>query len=438
VAKYNAEIENVLPGSIAQQLELEPGDKILSVNGSKPEDLIDFRFLCADEEIEIEIMKEDGQIWVCDVQKEFDEALGITFTQDTFDGIRNCANKCIFCFVDQMPVGLRESLYIKDDDYRHSFLHGNFITLTNLTKNDIDRILRMRLSPLYISVHTTNPVLREKMLGSKKAGSIMNQLKELASAGLEMHTQIVLCPGLNDGEELTRTVDDLTSLWPSVRSIAIVPVGITGYQKNIDLIRPFTSIEAQELIEVLIPVQDNLRKKTKIPCLFLADEFFVLAGHSIPKTNYYGDFPQLENGVGLVRIFYDSFEKEIKALPKSFKVTKKIAVVTGKSGEYVLEPLIKKLNTINNLHIKLIGVQNVFFGGHVTVSGLLTGSDILNEIKTLVGYDTVLIPGVMLKKGEDVFLDGKTVQDLEEKLGAKVIVIDIENGAKDFIRIIRD
>lgn len=431
-------IDKVNRGSIADQLGIEKGDTLLSIDGKRPVDLIDYRFLSAGDELELEVMKESGEIWACDIEKEYDEDLGLSFAEDTFDGIKSCVNKCVFCFVDQMPSDMRDTLYVKDDDYRLSFLHGNFVTLTNLSERDMERILTMRISPLYISVHCTDPGLRQRMLGNKKAGKIMEQLAALAHAGIDMHTQIVLCPGINDGEELDRSIRDLSSLWPQIKSIAVVPVGLTRHRENLHNLRKFNSSEAQALIEKVHSYQEEFLRKYESPFVYLGDEFYVTAQHEIPLSERYGEYPQLENGVGLVRVFYDSFEEEKGLLPKALPGSKRVAIVTGESGQYVLKPVVDRLKQIENLYIELVGVSNEFFGGHATVAGLLTGTDIANALKKHVNFDIIMLPSVMCKRDEPVFLDGKTPGDLEKELGTQVRVIDIDEGAKQLIEAIID
>lgn len=431
-------IEEVLPGSIADEVGIETGDVLLLINGQKPKDLIDYRFICSDDQLEVEIQKKDGEVWVCEIEKDFDEDLGIRFSEDTFDGIRNCANRCIFCFIDQMPPGMRNSLYVKDDDYRLSFLHGNFVTLTNLTRSDLDRILQMRLSPLYISVHTTNPVLREEMLGNRKAGGILKQLTELSEAGIEMHTQIVLCPGVNDGSELDKTIQDLSMLWPSVKSVAIVPVGLTGYREKLRTLRKFTGVEAAKLVDTIHEYQKKFLNEFGTPLVYLADEFYVMAGAEFPDAEYYGDFPQLENGVGLARLFYESFHREELKLPVQLPAEKSVAMVTGVSGETVLTPVVSRLNQIKNLQVELIAVKNTFFGGHVTVTGLLTGRDVIEALNNKEKFDEILLPSVMCKRDEPVFLDGLTPDQLEIELETPVRVVDITDEAKELVETIKE
>ncbi len=431
-------IDEVLTGSIASEVGIEEGDIIVSINGQKLSDLIDYRYLCADDNLEVEIQKPDGEVWVCDIEKDFDEELGLRFKQDTFDGIRRCVNKCVFCFVDQMPPGMRESLYVKDDDYRLSFLHGNFVTLTNLSQQDMERIIHMRLSPLYISVHCTDPLVRSEMLGNKKAAKIRLQLEKLADAGIEMHTQIVLCPGVNDGIYLEQTIEYLATLWPAVKSVAIVPVGLTGFRQNLRHLRKFNFEEAELLVELIHNYQKTFLKEIDNPFVYLADEFYILAEKDFPETEFYGDFPQLENGVGLSRLFYDSFYTHEAELPDSLPDIKNVALVTGVSGQKVLMPVVERLNKIKNLRVSLVPVHNRFFGGNVSVTGLLTGRDILETLKDNGKYDEVLLPSVMCKRDEQIFLDGTTPGELENALNTPVRVIDISNEAKHLIEIIQN
>lgn len=421
-------ISGIVPGSIAQELGIENGDYLVSINDVSPVDLIDYRFLIADQNIELEIEKVNQEIWCLDIEKDEDEDLGIIFEQDTFDGIKRCKNKCIFCFVDQMPPNLRDTLYIKDDDYRMSFFHGNFVTLTNLTENDINRIKRMRISPLYISVHTTDGKLRQSMLKNPHATNIYNQLKDLAQAGIELHTQIVLCPGINDGASLEKSINMLVDLWPQVQSVAVVPVGLTKYQRNPDM-RTFTAQEAGKVIKDVSSWQKKFLTNIGSNFVFLADEFYLMGGVDIPSYDSYEGFPQLENGVGLVRLLWHSFEEFMNKLPTDLEELRKVALVTGTSAGEVLKPIINTLRKINNLEIDLIQISNEFFGDSVTVAGLLTGSDLI------IGLDDwrkdqidelpeVCIPSVMLKNGENVFLDGMSVADVEKKLQIKLTSVD--------------
>jgi len=414
-------IERVLPESIAAEMGLVPGDRLISINDSKVRDLIDFRFFETEENLTIEVIKAGGEKWVLDVEKDYDEDLGVEFADAGFGRTIRCANRCVFCFVDQMPPALRETLYVKDDDYRLSFWSGNFITLTNVGDEELERIERQRLSPLFISVHTTNPELRQLMLGNKRAGLILQQLKRLAAAGIEMHTQVVLCPGLNDGRELEKTVTDLASLWPAVSSLAVVPVGLTQFRKNCYPLKPVTTAEARQVVQWAGLKQEEFLASLDNPFIFVSDEFYLLAGEQIPPAERYAGFPQLENGVGLVRLFLDEWEDVKQELPletESLRAT----VVSGVLGAMVLRQVVSRLNKINGLKITLKTIKNNFFGQQVTVTGLVTGQDLINQIDPEMIGDLLIIPDVMLKQDEELFLDNLTVADIAEFLHTRVAV----------------
>ncbi len=428
-----ARVEKVDKGGIADEVGIEPGDVITAVNGRPLQDLIDFRYYCADENIEIDLTKGDGELWTVEIEKEIDEDLGLSFSEAAFDHIRACANKCVFCFVDQMPQGMRETLYIRDDDYRLSFLQGNFITLTNLNEADLTRILQMRLSPLYISVHTTNPELRQRMLGNRNAGKILEVLSRLADGGVDFHTQIVLCPGYNDGPELTRTLSELSGLWPSILSIAVVPLGLTKQRADLPLLSMLTPDEAGGIIEQVRPFQERFQNLHGEALVYLADEIYLLAGAEIPPAELYADFPQLENGVGLTRVFYDSFAREAGRLPEKLSAHKKVSLITGTSGARVLVPVAERLEQVHNLSIAVKAIPNRLFGETVTVAGLLTGQDVVTELKGKDLGELVLVPSVMCKRDEAVFLDGLTPEILARELGTRVEVVDLEQGARDLI-----
>lgn len=430
-------IAKVQPDSIASEIGLEPGDRIMSVNGLVMSDIIDLSFAWADENIELLIEKKNGEQQILEIEKDYDDELGIEFESAVFDGIRKCANKCIFCFVDQMAPNMRESLYVKDDDYRLSFLYGNFVTLTNLGPKDINRIRQFHLSPLYISVHTTNGPIREKMLGNRHAGRITEQLKTLIDNGVEVHTQVVLCPEINDGPILERTFEDLRMLHPGVLSLAIVPVGLSKYRDDCFPLRVFTPMEAEQIILKVTDWQKECRKLYGHSFVYLADEFYLAAGQTVPEYEFYDEFPQIENGVGIVRAFLQDWQKtaNVKAAFPSYSEPVYLDVVCGTSAEKILGPLLKEI-TIPNLSIRLLPVKNEFFGPNITVTGLLTGRDIEKTLAALPGPRTgVIIPGVALRKGESVFLDNSSPTDLENKLNTKVRVA---YGAKDLRELLTD
>lgn len=422
-------ISGVVEGSIGEELGIEAGDKLLSINDCQVEDIIDYRFWSADEELELKVEKFDGRVEIIDLEKDSDEDLGIIFSANVFDGIRHCQNHCLFCFVDQLPPHPRKTLLLKDDDYRMSFLEGNYITGTNLSPKEIERIERLRISPLYISVHATNPELRSRLLGHPQAGQIMPLLRRLSEAKIDIHTQIVLCPGLNDGKELERTIEDLVSLYPQVCSCAIVPVGLTKYQKNKEL-RLLSPKEAGALIDYIGKKQEYFRKTLGTSFVFFADEIYLNAGLSFPDAEHYEDFCQLENGVGMAALFLQDWRGLVCDLPPKV-APREFAIITGKSGEQVLKHIMSDLERVEGLQVKLIGVANVFFGESVTVTGLVTGVCLLEalgekgkEVEEFAAYKHLLLPSCMLKFGEELFLDSMSVSQLEKILGRKITIVE--------------
>jgi putative radical SAM enzyme (TIGR03279 family) len=416
-------IEAVDGEGIAGELGLEPGDAILRINNTGVSDILDYRFLTAEENLEVLVQKTNGEHWVLEIEKDYDEPLGIRFRGGGWGRTRRCGNKCIFCFVDQMPGQMRSTLYVKDDDYRLSFAQGNFITLTNIGPGELERIARLHLSPLYISVHTTNPELRRKIMGNPRAGKIMEQLRYLAGAGIEMHTQVVLCPGINDGAELERTVSDLGGLWPAVRSLAVVPVGLTGHRRGLYGLRPYTGAEARLVVTRVHQWQDLFMAKYEYPLVFAGDEFYLLAQIPVPQAEKYGGFPQTENGVGLVRLFWDEWNGVRKCLPARVDRPVQCSIVTGTLAAAVLGPVVAELGRISGVNAALHVLENKFFGKTVTVAGLLTGKDLLDGLAGRDLGERLYIPKVMLRAGEKVFLDDITVDELSGRLKVPVIPV---------------
>lgn len=388
-----AKISGVVDGSIAQELEIEAGDILLSIDGVELADMIDYQFYINSDELTIEIQKKSGDIEEIELEKDYDEDLGIIFESAVFDKIHPCLNKCIFCFVDQQPKGLRDTLYIKDDDYRLSYLQGTYITLTNLTKKDKERISKMHLGPFYISVHTTNPELRIKMQKNPNAGKIMEELNWFKSQEIPFHAQIVLCPGYNDGKELERTLKDLNSFGEYLLSVAVVPVGITNY-RNDNLLKKVDKKIAKETLKITSNYQ-------KVCC---SDEFFLLAEEKIPKAEYYNCFGQLNDGVGAIRMLLDDFES--LELPKSINKPTTILFATSVAGQKALEYIGEKLNKIENLNCKIKPVESNYWGEDITVAGLITSDDLIKTVKD-EECDYVSISGIMLKPYSEMFLDGK-------------------------------
>ncbi|BCV21484.1 DUF512 domain-containing protein [Moorella sp. Hama-1] len=423
-----AVITAVRPDSIAAELGIAPGDEVVAINGEPVPDLIAYRYLCADENLQVEIKKAAGETWLLDIEKDYSEDLGLEFANPTFDGLRHCANKCLFCFVDQMPAGLRRGLYLKDDDYRYSFLHGNFITLTNLQPADWDYIRRWHLSPLYVSVHTTNPELRQQILGNHRAGAIMDQLQRLAAAGIQVHTQIVLCPGLNDGPELTRTIRDLSGLFPAVQSIAVVPVGLTSGREKLFPLRRVGPVAAREIVTRIAAWQADFRQRYGRGLVYGADELYLLAGLPLPPAGYYDDFPQTENGIGITRLFLDEFAGALKENRPAPAQPRRVAVATGTLAAPLLSGLVQRLTQENpGLAARVVAIPNRFFGPEVTVAGLLTGRDLRTGLEEAVSWarekkGEIILPDVMLKSDTPVFLDDLTPEDLARQLGITVRV----------------
>lgn len=413
-----AKVSEVLKGSIAEELEIQPGDEILSIDDTQMIDMIDYNFMCKSDFLTIEVKKTDGEIEVIEIEKDFDEDLGIVFESAVFDRVKPCLNKCIFCFVDQQPKGLRETLYVKDDDYRLSYLQGTYITLTNLKVEDKERIKRMHLGPFYVSVHTTNPDLRVKMLRNPNAGKALDNLKWFRKNKIPFHAQIVLCPGYNDGAELERTLSDLSELKNTVLSVAIVPVGITQFRKE-----GLQQVDKKCAVETL----DIASKYKKVCC---SDEFFLLAEREIPPTKYYGNFCQLEDGVGALRMLLDDFKSS--ALPKSIKKHLKMSFAASYAAKYAIEKIAKDLNKIKNLTVTVNPVKSNYWGQDITVAGLITTDDLINTVKDL-DTDMVIIPTVMLKPYSEDFLDGKTLTYVKEQTGKDFFVVKDIYSMKEIV-----
>lgn len=415
----SAIVNKVLPQSIAEELDIRPGDEILTIDNVKMTDMIDYNFMCKADFLTLEIKKTNGKTEVIELEKYYDEELGIVFESAVFDKIKPCLNHCIFCFVDQQPKGLRDTLYIKDDDYRLSYLQGTYITLTNLTEKDKERIKRMHLGPFYISIHTTNPELRVKMLRNPNAGKALENLNWLRKNGIPFHAQIVLCPGYNDGKELDRTLSDLAKLKRSVLSTAIVPVGITQFRTDNQL-RQVDKKCAKETIKIA-------SKYKRVCC---SDEFFLLAGEKIPNKKYYGSFSQLDDGVGAIRYLLEDF-KTLK-LPKEIKEKKTVIFATSYAATEALIKISKKLNKIKNLKTEVIPVKSNYWGENITVAGLITSEDLINAVKN-TKCDLAVIPRIMLRPYTEDFLDGKNLDYVKKKSGKEFFVTSNQYSLKDFI-----
>jgi putative radical SAM enzyme (TIGR03279 family) len=412
-------IEIVEPGSVADEMGLENGDRILAINGHRIRDIIDFGFYSGEDELLLEVEKKDGEVWELELEREEGEPLGIRFAPPK--PVR-CANSCVFCFVDQLPKGLRGPLYVKDEDYRLSFLYGNFITLSSIRKGELRRIKEQRLSPLYISVHCTDPELRGEMLGNPAGPPILEILRDLAAAGITMHTQVVLCPGLNDGPYLERTVRDLAGLFPRVASLAVVPVGLTRHRASLPVLRPVTREYAAGIISEWLPRALQLAERLGKPFLFLADEFFVKADAEFPPLAVYGDLPQIENGVGMLPLFLaDAAEVLDRAEQLS---AADVTIVTGESPYHYLADFLTELSEKTGITFHLRAMRNTLFGESVTVTGLVPGKEVLERLRGRDVGDLLAIPDVMLREGDGVFIDDVSTEELHAELGTDVEVFE--------------
>jgi putative radical SAM enzyme (TIGR03279 family) len=426
----NIEIKSIKRHSLAEKIGLKPGWKITTINGQKINDFLHYKYLITDEKIDLEAEDEQGLVKRYSIYKDFDEGLGIEFKNPLMDNIKRCKNKCIFCFVDQMPKNLRKSLYVKDDDYRLSFTSGTYISLTNLSEEDFNRIISMYMSPLYISVHATSPKVRSFMLQNPDADYIMDKMKLLKQHGINMHCQVVLCPGVNDGDILNETLKDLISIWPNVLSIAVVPVGLTKYRQHLYQIRPFTQKESRLVIDQVNEYQHVCAGKFGSRLVFVADEFYIKAGREIPQYETYEQFYQLENGVGMVALLQKELNDNMKHLPMILSNKKRISIATGFSAYEFIKEALSPLKKVNGLEYTVYPIKNNFFGHSVTVAGLITGSDLTNQLSGKNLGDRLLIPEVMLRE-DRLFLDDYCVDDVERILNVPITVVRVEG--RDFL-----
>jgi putative radical SAM enzyme (TIGR03279 family) len=428
-------ITAVLPDSIAAEVGFTAGDRLVAINGQKPRDLIDYRFFCADEELELEVLDERGTTHHVEIEKDYDEDLGLEFATALFDGLIQCTNRCPFCFIDQQPPGKRETLYLKDDDYRLSFLYGSYLTLTNLTQRDWDRIAAMRLSPLFVSVHATEPAVRMQLLKNPRAGQIIQQLQWFQERDLQIHAQVVLCPGINDGAHLTQTLLDLAQFHQqegaAVISVAVVPVGLTRFRPGEDELIPVSPAKAQEVIEQVRSLQTKFREQYGSTFAWLADEWFLIAGEDLPPESHYEDYPQIGNGVGSIRQFLKAFQKAAKQLPAQLDAPRSYTWIVGNAVEKAFQPIVQRLNQVEGLEVKMRAIASHYWGQEISVTGLITGQDILQALQGQPLGDAVLIPTVMLKHDDPRFLDDLTVDQLAEQLKVAIVAIDGVDGLID-------
>lgn len=430
-------VRDVLPGSIAEEVGIEPGDSIVSINGEEIRDIFDYRFLAANEELTLEVLKKDGEVWEIEMEKDEYEDIGIEFETSMIDEAKSCTNRCIFCFIDQLPKGMRETLYFKDDDSRLSFLTGNYVTLTNMRDEDIARIIKYRMSPINISVHATNANLRVFMLKNRFAGNIMDRIRKLTDSGIVVNCQIVLCRGINDGEELQQSISDLTELYPGVRSISIVPVGITAHREGLEKLTPFDAEASGAVVAQVEGWQSRLLELHGSRVVYLADEFYISAHRSIPGHEHYEDFPQIENGVGLIALLNYEFNQYMEELDPSLSFApqslRQVSIATGVSSYTFIKDMGEKLEQrFKNLKVNTFDIKNRFFGENVTVTGLLTGRDIIAQLKGKDLGQELLLCRSMLRSGEEVLLDDYSIKDIEDELNIKISIV--ENDGRDFIR----
>ncbi|WP_027701489.1 DUF512 domain-containing protein [Metaclostridioides mangenotii] len=438
VKNANNIINKVSKGSIAEELGIEVGDLLVSINEQPIRDIIEYRFLLSDEYLEVEIENKYGELYLYEIEKDYDEDLGIEFSNPIIDMAKSCRNKCMFCFVDQLPEGMRETLYFKDDDSRLSFLQGNFVTLTNMSDDDIENIIKYRISPINISVHTTNPELRQKMISNKFAGKVYGIMKKLAEAEITMNCQVVLCPGVNDGEELRRTVYDLIELYPYVNSIAVVPVGITKYRDNLPNLEIFYKDSANKTIDQIHKIQEDLLEKVGTRFVFLSDEFYILADRDLLDYDDYEGFLQFEDGVGMIKKMGTEIRQYLDSLPSNESVEKrKISIATGHSAyKFIREMSNLVMKKYSNIEIKVYEIKNKFWGETITVSGLITAKDIVEQLKGEDIGEVLYITRSMLKADEEIFLDNITLEELQDIM--KIKIIPCLNEGKDFVDKIID
>jgi putative radical SAM enzyme (TIGR03279 family) len=437
-------IKVVYPDSIAEEMEIEAGDILLAINDEEIEDVFDFRYLIKDEYIEVLIRKPDGEEWLLEIDKGFDEDLGIEFDNSLMSCYKSCTNKCMFCFIDQMPPGMRDTLYFKDDDSRLSFLQGNYITLTNMKQKDVDRIVRMHLAPINISIQTTNPELRSKMLHNRFAGEKLKFLQTFYENHIEMNGQIVLCKNVNDGDELIRSIEDLAKLLPFMRSVSIVPAGITKYRDGLHPLELFNKQEAEQVIDLIESRQKEFYDEFGLHFIHASDEFYITAEREFPEEDRYDGYIQIENGVGMMRLFINEFNEALADRKKESdydklrnNLSRTLTLATGKLTFTTIQKFADQIvELFPGIKMNVCCIRNDFFGETITVSGLITGQDLIKQLKERKAHgedlgDVLQIPSNMLRMGEQVFLDDVTVEDVEKELGLRVVAVD--SGGKEFI-----
>lgn len=417
-------IAAVAPGSIAEELELAPGDVVLAVNDQEIEDIFDYHYLVENENLVMLVEKPDGEQWELEIEKDEDEDLGITFENGLMDDYKSCSNKCIFCFIDQMPPGMRDTLYFKDDDSRLSFLQGNYVTLTNMKQKDIDRIIRYRLDPINISVQTTNPELRCMMLHNRFAGEALKKIDTLYEAGIRMNGQIVLCKGVNDGEELERSIRDLMKYQPYMESVSVVPVGLSKFREGLYPLEPFTKEDACEVLELIHSWQKKSMEEHGTHFIHASDEWYLLAEQPLPQEDNYDGYIQLENGVGMLRLLNEEFAEALEEAPGDEGLARELSIATGRLAAPFLERMMEQLaEKYPRVRVHIFPIRNDFFGEMITVSGLLTGRDLKRQLSVVPLGEKLLLPCNMVRSEEQDFLDDVTVEELEKTLQVPIDIV---------------
>ena len=408
--------------------KVKPGMELVSINGNEIHDFLDYNFYATEDSLEL-VFRKKNRLKTVKLKKNVYDDIGLNFENYLMDKERSCANKCIFCFIDQLPPGMRDTLYFKDDDARLSFLFGNYLTLTNISQREIDRIIKMHISPINVSVHTMNPELRIQMMGNRRAGKVLSYLDDLKCGGIKMNAQLVLCPGINDGEELRFSLDALENYFPELQSVALVPVGLTDYREGLYPIDPYTAQTAAQVIAIAEEYGARFLKQFGTRLVFAADEFYLKAGKDIPDSDFYEEYPQLENGVGMWAMMREEFIaalEQISPTDKQVNVTLAAGEASAPLFQYLVDLLHKKCY---NISVNVVAVKNRFFGSKINVSGLLTGSDLLKEFEGKALGDMLLIPKAMLKNDEEIFLDDISLQELSQTLGVPVIPVS-NDGAE--------
>lgn len=429
-------IRAVVPGSIAQELDIQPGDVLLSVNGQVPKDVFDYRYLMNEEEVLVLIRRPDGEEWELEIEKEFEEDLGLEFENGLMDDYRSCRNKCIFCFIDQLPKGMRDTLYFKDDDSRLSFLQGNYLTLTNMSDADLDRIIYYKLSPINISFQTTDPKLRCRMLNNRFAGDILRKAGKLKDAGIRMNGQIVLCRGVNDGEHLERSIRDLSSFLPELESVSVVPVGLTRYREGLYPLTPFTKEDARQVLACIHGWQKKLYEQYGTHFIHGGDEWYILAEEPMPEEDTYDGYLQLENGVGMVRLLEQEVVETLEGCTGDGR-RREVSIATGElAAPYLREHVRRIREKYPQVHARVFPIRNDFFGEQITVAGLVTGQDLIRQLTGQALGERLLLSTNMLKSGEPVFLDDVTVEEAEKALQIKISIV--ESSGNDLVKKITE